>query len=57
MQKLPGSGKAKNIGICNFQLVNLDKLLSDPTCKVIPAVNQIEVSIHIDIQRIPADTA
>lgn len=43
MQRLPSTGKVKNIGICNVQLVNLDKLLSHPSCKVIPAVNQIEL--------------
>jgi len=44
MQKLPATGKVKNIGICNVQLINLEKLLSHPTCKTIPAINQIEVS-------------
>jgi len=43
MQKLPATGKVKNIGICNVQLINLEKLLSDPTCKIVPSVNQIEV--------------
>ncbi|PSN62096.1 Aldo/keto reductase [Corynespora cassiicola Philippines] len=43
MQKLPETGKVKNIGICNVQLINLENLLSHPSCKVIPAVNQIEL--------------
>jgi glycerol 2-dehydrogenase (NADP+) len=43
MQKLPASGRVKNIGISNFYLTNLEKLLNDPSCKTIPAVNQIEL--------------
>ncbi|CAH0050426.1 unnamed protein product [Clonostachys solani] len=43
MQKMLGSGKVKNIGVSNFQIRHLEKLLSDPTCKVVPAVNQLEV--------------
>lgn len=44
MQKLLETGKAKNIGVSNFQIRHLEKLLSDPSCKVVPAVNQLEVS-------------
>ncbi|KJZ72225.1 hypothetical protein HIM_08367 [Hirsutella minnesotensis 3608] len=43
MQKLVGSGKARNIGVSNFELTNLNKLLGDASCKVVPAVNQIEL--------------
>ena len=43
MQKLPGTGKAKNIGVSNFGIKNLEKLLNDPSCKTVPAVNQIEL--------------
>ncbi|KAL1908627.1 hypothetical protein Sste5344_005451 [Sporothrix stenoceras] len=42
MQKLLDTGKAKSIGVSNFQIRHLEKLLSDPSCKVVPAVNQIE---------------
>ena len=43
MQKLPATGKVKNIGVSNFEQRNLDKLLNDPSCKIVPAVNQIEL--------------
>ena len=43
MQKLPATGKVKNIGISNFGIKNLEKLLNDPSCKTVPAVNQIEL--------------
>ena len=43
MQKLPGTGKVKNIGVSNFGIKNLEKLLNDPTCKTVPAVNQVEL--------------
>ncbi|KEF54471.1 alcohol dehydrogenase [Exophiala aquamarina CBS 119918] len=43
MQKLLNTGKVRNIGVSNFQIRHLEKLLSDPSCKVIPAVNQIEL--------------
>ena len=43
MQKLPASGRVRNIGVSNFGIKNLEKLLSDPSCKIVPAVNQIEL--------------
>jgi glycerol 2-dehydrogenase (NADP+) len=43
MQKLVGTGKVKNIGVSNFAIKNLEKLLNDPSCKIVPAVNQIEL--------------
>jgi glycerol 2-dehydrogenase (NADP+) len=43
MQKLLQSGKVKNIGVSNFVISNMEKLLSDPRTKVVPAVNQIEL--------------
>lgn len=43
MQDLLKSGKAKNIGVSNFQIRHLERLLKDPSCKVVPAVNQIEL--------------
>src|SRR5271156_2160915 len=43
MQKLPATGKVRNIGVSNFAIKNLEKLLNDPSCKIVPAVNQIEL--------------
>ncbi|KAJ4156003.1 hypothetical protein LMH87_001219 [Akanthomyces muscarius] len=43
MQKLVGTGKVKNIGVSNFAVKNLEILLNDPSCKVVPAVNQVEL--------------
>lgn len=43
MQKLVGTGKVKAIGVSNFAIKNLERLLNDESCKVVPAVNQIEL--------------
>lgn len=43
MQKLPSSGRVKNIGVSNFAIRNLEKLLGDSSCKTTPAVNQVEL--------------
>jgi len=43
MQKLVGTGKVKNIGVSNFVLSNLEKLLNAPSTKIVPSVNQIEL--------------
>lgn len=43
MQKLPATGKVKNIGVSNFGIKNLEKLLNHQSCKTVPAVNQIEL--------------
>ncbi|KAK5947228.1 hypothetical protein PMZ80_001376 [Knufia obscura] len=43
MQKLVGTGKVRNIGVSNFEQENLEKLLSHPDTKIVPAVNQIEL--------------
>ncbi|KAH8114469.1 reductase AKOR2 [Phellopilus nigrolimitatus] len=44
MEKVYESGKAKAIGVSNFSVKNLKKLLE--TAKVIPAVNQVEMHPH-----------
>ena len=41
LEKLPASGRVKNIGISNFGIKNLEKLL--PNVKITPAVNKIEL--------------
>ncbi|KAK4228595.1 hypothetical protein QBC38DRAFT_454184 [Podospora fimiseda] len=43
MQKLVGTGKVRNIGVSNFGIKNLEILLNDPSTKIVPAVNQIEL--------------
>ncbi|KXJ91686.1 NADP-dependent oxidoreductase domain-containing protein [Microdochium bolleyi] len=43
MQKLVGSGKVRNIGVSNFGITNLEKLLNHPDTKIKPSVNQIEL--------------
>ncbi|KAF4547514.1 Aldo-keto reductase-like protein 21 [Elsinoe fawcettii] len=43
LQKLPASGRVKNIGVSNFGIKNLEILLNDSSCKITPAVNQIEL--------------
>jgi glycerol 2-dehydrogenase (NADP+) len=43
LQKLPETGKVKAVGISNFGIKNLEKLLQAPTTKLTPAVNQIEL--------------
>ena len=40
MEKVLESGKVKAIGVSNFSVKNLEKLLS--TAKVVPALNQVE---------------
>lgn len=41
MEKLLATGKVKNIGVANFAIPNLERLLK--TAKVVPAVNQVEL--------------
>jgi len=43
MQKLPASGRVKNIGVSNFAIRNLEILFKDPSFKTMPAVNQVEL--------------
>ncbi|KAJ6788577.1 hypothetical protein PWT90_05336 [Aphanocladium album] len=43
MQNEFRTGRVRNIGVSNFGIRNLRKLLSHPTCAVIPAVNQLEL--------------
>jgi len=41
LEEVYAKGKAKNIGVSNFSVKNLEKLLA--TAKVVPAVNQVEL--------------
>lgn len=47
MQKLLSTGQVKTIGVSNFSISHLQRLLDDPSCTVVPAVNQIEVRIFL----------
>ena len=44
MQKLVGTGKVRNIGVSNFGITNLEKLLNDPSCKVRELLPSLSVS-------------
>lgn len=46
MQKI-SSSKAKAIGVSNFSIKNLTKLLEDPITKVVPAANQVELHPYL----------
>ena len=43
MQELPKTGKTRAVGVSNFSINNLKKVLSSPGNKVVPAVNQVEI--------------
>lgn len=43
MQKLPASGRVRAIGVSNFGIKNLTRLLEAPSTTIVPAVNQIEL--------------
>ncbi|CEI90760.1 Putative Alcohol dehydrogenase [Rhizopus microsporus] len=45
MEKLVASGKTRAIGVSNFNIPNLDRLLKN--CKIIPAVNQVEMHPYL----------
>ncbi|KAJ8098010.1 NADP-dependent oxidoreductase domain-containing protein [Lipomyces tetrasporus] len=47
VQKLPATGKTKAVGVSNFSTVNLEKLLTAPTTKIVPAVNQVELHPYL----------
>ena len=43
LQKLPATGKVRAIGVSNFAIRNMDKLLAAPSTTIVPAANQIEL--------------
>ncbi|CAO3656014.1 unnamed protein product [Mucor fragilis] len=45
MEKLVKSGKTRSIGVSNFNIYNLDKLLKN--CNIPPAVNQVEMHPYL----------
>ncbi|CAO3674859.1 unnamed protein product [Rhizopus stolonifer] len=50
MEKLLEGGKVKNIGVANFSIPNLDRILK--TAKVVPAVNQIELHPYLPQEKL-----
>ena len=48
-EEIYNRGKAKAIGLSNFQIHHLDRLL--PNCKVMPAINQVE--LHPCLSQLP----
>jgi glycerol 2-dehydrogenase (NADP+) len=49
MQKLPASGRVRNIGVSNFGIKHLETIQAHPDFKITPAVNQIEVSFYVNV--------
>ncbi|ODV76720.1 Aldo/keto reductase [Suhomyces tanzawaensis NRRL Y-17324] len=47
LQKIHALGKAKSIGVSNFSVTNLKKLLADPRTKIRPVVNQVELHPYL----------
>lgn len=47
MQPLVAKGLTKAIGVSNFTITNLDKLLKLPTTSITPAVNQVELHPYL----------
>ncbi|CDK27565.1 unnamed protein product [Kuraishia capsulata CBS 1993] len=43
VQEAVALGKAKSVGVSNFSIKNLKKLLAAPTTKIVPAANQVEL--------------
>ncbi|KEZ43557.1 Protein GCY [Scedosporium apiospermum] len=46
MQKLVATGKVRNIGVSNFGIGHLERLLSAKGLEIVPAVNQVELHPH-----------
>lgn len=47
LQRLVDLGKVKAIGVSNFSITNLQKLLSAPTTTITPATNQVELHPYL----------
>ncbi|MFD1065165.1 aldo/keto reductase [Oceanobacillus locisalsi] len=52
MEKIYKDGKAKAIGVCNFEVEHLDRLLNE--CEVVPAVNQVECHPYLQQKELRA---
>lgn len=47
MQKLLETDKVRSIGVSNFEISHLERIQKDPRFKIMPAVNQVEVSRNV----------
>ncbi|PCH41513.1 Aldo/keto reductase [Wolfiporia cocos MD-104 SS10] len=52
LEEVYAKGKAKNIGVSNFSVQNLEKLLA--TAKIVPAVNQVELHPYLAQEELKA---
>lgn len=52
MEKLLESGKVRAIGVANFDIINLEILRQ--TCKITPAVNQVELHPYLQQRKLKA---
>lgn len=52
LEKLYAEGRVKAIGVCNFHIEHLEKLLA--ACKVVPVVNQVECHPYLQQKELKA---
>lgn len=52
LEKIYKDGKAKAIGVCNFEIEHLERLLDE--CDVVPAVNQVECHPYLQQKELRA---
>ncbi|MFD1412565.1 aldo/keto reductase [Oceanobacillus jeddahense] len=52
LEKIYKDGKAKAIGVCNFEIEHLERLLDE--CEVVPAVNQVECHPYLQQKELRA---
>ncbi|GAB5380011.1 MAG: hypothetical protein Alis3KO_15550 [Aliiglaciecola sp.] len=45
MEEIYSSGKARAVGVCNFNIKQLEDLMAHS--KIVPAVNQVEMHPHL----------
>ncbi|WP_339182916.1 aldo/keto reductase [Oceanobacillus sp. FSL W7-1293] len=52
LEKIYKDGKAKAIGVCNFEIEHLERLIEE--CEVVPAVNQVECHPYLQQKELRA---